>query len=142
MGQRTKQTFLQRNESPVQVRCAILDAWGWCTGTTQSLSMDASVDKSALERAIHILRGSPDSEEDMMHVVRRKDALKILKVHRRTLDYYISCGYLQRVFGGGRRRALGISRDSLMAFMRQGLEGPREFNDSTGSAGNHRKTIM
>ena len=20
---------------PVQVRCAILDAWGWCTGTTQ-----------------------------------------------------------------------------------------------------------
>jgi len=24
-----------RNELPVQVRCAILDAWGWCTGTTQ-----------------------------------------------------------------------------------------------------------
>ena len=23
------------NESPVQVRCRILDAWGWCTGTTQ-----------------------------------------------------------------------------------------------------------
>ena len=23
------------NESPVQVRCLILDAWGWCTGTTQ-----------------------------------------------------------------------------------------------------------
>ena len=23
------------NESPVQVRCMILDAWGWCTGTTQ-----------------------------------------------------------------------------------------------------------
>ena len=22
-------------ESPVQVRCMILDAWGWCTGTTQ-----------------------------------------------------------------------------------------------------------
>ena len=22
-------------ESPVQVRCTILDAWGWCTGTTQ-----------------------------------------------------------------------------------------------------------
>ena len=21
--------------APVQVRCAILDAWGWCTGTTQ-----------------------------------------------------------------------------------------------------------
>ena len=24
-----------RNELPVQVRCTILDAWGWCTGTTQ-----------------------------------------------------------------------------------------------------------
>ena len=23
------------NESPVQVQCRILDAWGWCTGTTQ-----------------------------------------------------------------------------------------------------------
>ena len=24
-----------RNEWPVQVRCTILDAWGWCTGMTQ-----------------------------------------------------------------------------------------------------------
>ena len=23
------------NELPVQVRCTILDAWGWCTRTTQ-----------------------------------------------------------------------------------------------------------
>ena len=23
------------NELPVQVRCTMLDAWGWCTGTTQ-----------------------------------------------------------------------------------------------------------
>ena len=23
------------NELPVQVRCTILDAWGWCIGTTQ-----------------------------------------------------------------------------------------------------------
>ena len=23
------------NEMPVQVRCTILDAWGWCTETTQ-----------------------------------------------------------------------------------------------------------
>ena len=23
------------NELPVQVRCKILDAWGWCTATTQ-----------------------------------------------------------------------------------------------------------
>ena len=24
---------------PVQVRCMILDAWGWCTGTTQGDGM-------------------------------------------------------------------------------------------------------
>ena len=23
------------NELPVQVRCTMLDAWGWCTGTAQ-----------------------------------------------------------------------------------------------------------
>ena len=27
------------NESPVQVRCMILDAWGWCTGMTQREGM-------------------------------------------------------------------------------------------------------
>lgn len=94
------------------------------------LSMDSSVDQSAIERAIHLLRGHPETEEDMIHVVRRKDAIKLLRVHRRTLDYYIKQGYLQRVYGGGRRRALGISRDSLMAFMRTGLEGPRGISDS------------
>ena len=27
------------NKSPVQVRCTILDAWGWCTGMTQRIDM-------------------------------------------------------------------------------------------------------
>ncbi len=70
----------------------------------------------------------PKDDEDMIHVVRRKDALSILKVHRRTLDYYIRRGYLQRVWGAGRRKALGITRESLIAFMRVGIEGPRECN--------------
>ena len=95
------------------------------------VSIDETVDKTMIERVIHLLRGNPDTEEDIMHIVRRKDAIKILKVHRRTLDYYIKCGYLQRVFGGGRRRSLGISRESLMAFMRKGLEGPRVDQPAT-----------
>ena len=28
-----------RNELSVQVQCTILDAWGWCTGTTQGDGM-------------------------------------------------------------------------------------------------------
>ena len=27
--------LMQRVDSPVQVQCTILDAWGWCTGMTQ-----------------------------------------------------------------------------------------------------------
>ena len=27
--------LLPVQELPVQVQCTILDAWGWCTGTTQ-----------------------------------------------------------------------------------------------------------
>ena len=30
-----KQSLSKIPAAPVQVRCTILDAWGWCTGTTQ-----------------------------------------------------------------------------------------------------------
>ena len=32
-----------RNELPVQVRCRIQDAWGWCTGMTQRDGMEREV---------------------------------------------------------------------------------------------------
>ena len=32
-----------KNESPVQVRCKIQDAWGWCTGMTQRDGMGKEV---------------------------------------------------------------------------------------------------
>ena len=32
-----------RNELPVQVRCRIQDAWGWCTGMTQRDGMERKV---------------------------------------------------------------------------------------------------
>ena len=32
-----------RNESPVQVRCRIQEAWGWCTGMTQRDGMGKEV---------------------------------------------------------------------------------------------------
>ena len=50
------------------------------------------------------------------HVIRYKDVLKWLKIHRRTLDYYIQRGYLKRVYGGG-ERAIGVSRDSYLKFI-------------------------
>ena len=56
-------------------------------------------------------RGQDGGDEDLTHVIRYKDVLKWLKIHRRTLDYYIQRGYLKRVYGGG-ERAIGVSRDS------------------------------
>ena len=37
------QTNLFAKESPVQVRCRIQDAWGWCTGMTQRDGMGREV---------------------------------------------------------------------------------------------------
>lgn len=80
------------------------------------LMMDADVTKENIERALDILRGKADGEEITIHNVRFKDARDILKVSRRTLRHYMDSGYLDRVYGGG-RRAIGVTRESLLRFM-------------------------
>ena len=77
--------------------------------------MDAEAVKADMDRAINILNGRYDENQDLVHVIRRKDAMKMLGVHRRTLDYYLKMGYLDRVYGGG-QRAIGISRESFIRF--------------------------
>ena len=44
--------------------------------------------------------------------------MKHLHIHRRTLDHYLKMGYLKRVYGGGRKKALGVSRESFLVFQR------------------------
>ena len=80
--------------------------------------MDGEVKDEDLERAISVLRGVKEDGSDLVHVMKRKDVMKHLKIHRRTLDYYLSKGYLQRVYGGGKRKAIGVSRESFLAFQR------------------------
>ena len=80
------------------------------------LMMDADIAKENIERALDILRGKTDGDEPIIHNVRFNDAKDILKVSRRTLRHYLDSGYLDRVYGGG-RRAIGVSRESLMRFM-------------------------
>ena len=77
--------------------------------------MDGGINDNDLERAINIMRGVKEDNLDLVHVIRRKEAMKMLGVHRRTLDYYLKMGYLDRVYGGG-KRALGISRESFIRF--------------------------
>lgn len=79
------------------------------------LSLDPEVSEENLEKAIHILWGRVESEDDLVHVLRFKEVMNLLHVHRRTLEYYIDKGYLDRVYGRG-ERALGISRDSYIRF--------------------------
>ena len=80
------------------------------------LMMDVDVPKENIERALDILRGKTDGDEIIIHNVRFNDARDILKVSRRTLRHYLDSGYLDRVYGGG-RRAIGVSRESLLRFM-------------------------
>lgn len=80
------------------------------------VSLDPEVTKENLERAIDIMRGKVESDEDFVHNIKFRDAQELLKVSRRTLSYYLDHGYLDRVYGCG-HRALGISRESLLRFM-------------------------
>ena len=86
--------------------------------------MDGEVNPNDLERAINIMRGVKDDNLDLVHVIRRKDAMKMLGVHRRTLDYYLKMGYLDRVYGGG-QRAIGISRESFIRFTSQRMKSEK-----------------
>lgn len=78
-------------------------------------SMDPEITKEELERAMDILHGKPKNDEDLVRILKFKEVTKLMNIHRRTLEYYISQGYLDRVYGRG-KRALGISRDSYLRF--------------------------
>ncbi len=89
------------------------------------VATDPTVSREMLERAIIILRGGVETDEDMVHVMRRQDVMKHLSVSRRTLDYYLKMGYLERVYGGGRKYALGVTRESVLRFLKLRVGKPR-----------------
>ena len=86
------------------------------TAVRSIASIDPEITKEMMEHAIDILRGNVRSEDDLVHVVKRKEVMKILSISRRTLDYYLKRGYLDRVYGGGRINAMGVSRESLLRY--------------------------
>ena len=81
-------------------------------------SIDGEISKEMLDQAIDILRGEMAGRNDLVHVMKRKDVMKHLGIHRRTLDYYLEKGYLERVYGGG-QKAIGVSRESFLRFQRE-----------------------
>ena len=83
-------------------------------------STDDEVVGGNLERAIEVLRGNAGNE-DLIQVLRYGEVAGLLHVHKRTLDYYIRMGYLDKVYGGG-KRAIGISRTSFNRFVSRSLQ--------------------
>ena len=85
--------------------------------------LEGEVPKARRSRPQGPARGKVESNEDLDHVLRRKEVEELLHVHRRTIDYYLDNGYLQRVYGGG-KRAVGISRESVLKFLQRRVAGP------------------
>jgi len=85
------------------------------TSVRQLLSLDETISPSDIEPALAMLKGRPTSVDDLVHVLRYKDAMQMLGVTRDGLNYYIRMGYLDRVFGSG-DRAIGISFESYHRF--------------------------
>ena len=80
-----------------------------------SASFDPSISKDMLNKAIRILKGEP---ENFVAVFKFKEAAKFLGMSIKTLRYYVSRGYIDRVYGGG-QRAIGVSRESVYNFVKR-----------------------
>ena len=77
--------------------------------------VDPEIDPLNLERAIGVLYGRPLYAHDLVHVVRNRDACKILGISYPHLQCCIGRGYLDRVYGAG-RAAIGVTSESLARF--------------------------
>ena len=69
-----------RNESPVQVRCRIQEAWGWCTGMTQRDGMGREVEGgSGWGTRVHPWWMHVDVWQNQYNVVKKKTNKKTTK---------------------------------------------------------------
>ena len=69
------------NEPPVQVRCTILDAWGWCTGMTQRDGMGKE-EGSGWGTHVYLWRIHFDIWQNQYNIVKFKNKIKLKKKRR------------------------------------------------------------
>ena len=79
------------------------------------IDTDPTILPESIEPSIAILNGVPVTKDCRAQILTRREVMKRLKIHRRTLDYYLAQGHLDRVFGSG-KRAIGISLASYVRF--------------------------
>ena len=79
------------NESPVQVRCTILDAWGWCTGTTQRDGTGRKEEGSGWETLVYLWQIHVDIGQNQYNIVKLKNKIKIKKNFK---VHFLFCGII------------------------------------------------
>lgn len=79
------------------------------------ISSDPTILAEFVEPAMAILNGTPVTRDCRTQVLTRREVMKRLRIHRRTLDYYLANGHMDRVYGSG-KRAIGISLASYIRF--------------------------
>ena len=77
--------------------------------------IDPGINPLNLERAIGFLYGRPLYTHDLVHVVRSKDACRILGISYSHLQHCIARGYLDKVFGAG-KLGIGVTAESSTRF--------------------------
>lgn len=76
---------------------------------------DDTIPPENIDKAINALQGKCTCGTQP-RVMKRKEVIKRLGIHPRTLDYYLAKGFMQRVYGRG-KRSIGISSVSFFRFM-------------------------
>ena len=92
-------------------------------------SLDPEVSTAMVDRAIDIMRGRSEECDALIHNVKFKDAQDLLKVSRRTLSHYLDHGYLDRVYGGGRKNSMRASCRSRGRLLILGISRFRDILD-------------
>lgn len=87
------------------------------------LAIDGEIEESVIERAISILKGQLEENLPSIPYLSRKAVMEHLKCHRRTLDYYLKKGLLDRVYRVGGVKAIGVSRESFLRFQKLRVQG-------------------
>ena len=78
------------NKSPVQVRCTILDAWGWCTGTTQRDGTGRE-EGSGWGTHVYLWWIHFDVWQNQYNIVKFKNKIKLKKKKRRRVGHNGAC---------------------------------------------------
>lgn len=81
-----------------------------------ALAADPKASSERIATAYKVMSGKVQPRE-LMPLCKRSEAAELLAVNVRTVDYYIRIGRLPCSRGAGRKRVIGIPRESVIEMM-------------------------